>query len=188
MTEESHQYEGPLAEFVALRQEIQERVKAQQQLIALQLTLSGAVFAYALSRPGLSALLLAVPFSSYLLCGRTVAQHFGTLRVAEYIRDELSSRVPGGLRWEAWIRREPRSPNILGFALPHLLTFVGASVLSLAWTFGHAFMRDGISLAPKAGLIALWLLGLAVTGLSAALVLQMAGKLPIRSWEQTGLS
>jgi hypothetical protein len=184
----NHGTEGPLAEFVALRMEIQERVKAQQQMFSLQITLSGAVFGFAISRPGMIALLLIVPFSSYLLCGRLVAQHFGTVRVAEYITDELSGQVPGGLRWEGWLRRQQRSPHLLGSALPQLLTFVGASVLALAWTIGYVFLRDGVGAAPRTGLVVLWLFGLAAAGLSTTLVLQLAGRLPVRSWEQTGLS
>lgn len=107
-------FDGPLAEFSALREEIQARVKAQQQMLSLQLTLSGAVFGFAISQPGKTALLLIVPFSSYLLCGRLVAQHFGTLRVAKYIKEDLSDRVPGGLRWEQWLeQQQSRRPHLL---------------------------------------------------------------------------
>ena len=143
---------GPLAEFSALREEIQERVKAQQHMLSLQLTLSGAVFGFSISRPGMIALLLIVPFSSYLLCGRLVAHHFGTLRVAKYIREELNGQVPGGLRWEEWLERQQcRRPHFLGSALPLLLTFVGASVLALGWTIGYVFVRDGIDVLPRTG-------------------------------------
>jgi hypothetical protein len=51
--------------------------RAQLQFLSLQLTLSGAVFGFAISRTGMTGLLLIVPFSSYLLCGRLVSQHFG---------------------------------------------------------------------------------------------------------------
>jgi hypothetical protein len=181
-------FEGPLAEFAALRDEIQERVKAQGQMLSLQLTLSGAVFGFAISRAGMTALLLIVPFSSYLLCGRLVAQHVGTLRVAQYIREELSRQVPGGLCWEEWLRRQVRRPHFLGSALPLLLTFVGASVLALGWATGYVFGRARLPLAPHLGLLVVWVAGLATAALSTTLILQMAGMLPIRSWEQTGLS
>ena len=185
----SQGYEGPLAEFSALREEIQERVRAQQQLFSLQLTLAGAVFGFAISRPGMTALLLIVPFSSYLLCGRLIAQHFGTLRVAKYIKEELSRQVPGGLRWEAWLEQQQRRhPHPLGSALPLLFTFVGASVLALGWTIGYVFVRDGVDVLPRLGLVTVWLVGLTTAGLSTMLVLQMVGHLPVRSWEQTGLS
>jgi hypothetical protein len=181
-------YEGPLAEFSALRDEIQERVKAQQQILTLQLTISGGVFGFAISQRGMTALLLIVPLSSYLLCGRLVAQHFGTIRVAQYIAEELDGRVPGGLGWERWLRQRTRSPHLLGFALPHLLTFAGAGLLALGWTFGYVFLRDDIGIGPRLGLVSTWFLGVVAAALSTTLVLQMARLLPVRSWEQTGLS
>ncbi|SCF34978.1 hypothetical protein GA0070618_5577 [Micromonospora echinospora] len=182
-------HEGPLAEFSALRLEIQERVKAQQQMLSLQLTVSAAIFGFAISRPGMTALLLIMPFTSYLLCGRLVAQHFGTLRVAEYITAELSGRVPGGLGWEEWLRRrQPSNPHLLGSTLPLLLTFVATSVFALGWTVGYVFLRGDVDIAPRIGLAAVWTLGMAATVLSTMLVLQMAGRVPVRSWDETGLS
>lgn len=178
-----------MAEFAALREEIQDRVKAQQQMLSLQLTLTGAIFGFAVTRPGMTALLLIVPFGSYLLCGRLVAQHFGTLRVAAYIKDELSGRVPGGLGWERWLEdRQRRRPHFLGSTLPLLFTFTGASVLALAWTTGYVFGRHGVSVLARLGLGALWVLGLAAAVSCTVLVLQMANRLPVRSWAQTGLS
>jgi hypothetical protein len=185
----SQGFDGPLAEFAALRDEIQERVKGQGQLLSLQITLAGAVFGFAISRPGMTALLLIVPFSSYLLCGRLVALHFGTLRVAKYIKEELSCKVPGGLRWEEWLERtQRRRPHFLGFALPLLLTFVGASVLALAWTVDFVFAGGGMAVIQRIGLELLWFVGLGTAGLSTMLLLQMAGRLPVNSWEQTGVS
>lgn len=71
-----------------------------------------------------------------------VAQHFGNLRVAKYIKEELATRVPGGLNWEAWLEAQQRErPHLLGFTLPHLLTFVGVGVLALAWTAHSIFYR-----------------------------------------------
>lgn len=183
----AHQgFDGPLAEFVALRNEIQDRVKAELQIFSLQITISGALFGFAISRPGMITLLLITPFTSYLLCGRLVAQHFGTSRIAKYITEDLSDRVPGGLRWEEWLeRRQQQRPHLLGSTLPLLLAFVGASVLGLASTTGYVFAHGGIAVAPRLGLVLLWLVGLATAGLSAVLVLQMSGRLPLRDWELT---
>lgn len=181
-------FAGPLAEFAELRTEIQERVKAQQQFFALQLTTAGGVIGFALSRSGLTGLLLIVPFSSFLLCGRLVAQHFGLLRVAEYIRDELSPRVPGGLGWEDWLHQRGGRPPFVALALPLLLTFVGAAALALWWTAGFVYAGDGESLSRHVGLIALWLAGLGVSVLSARLVLQMAGYLRVDGWDHAGVA
>ena len=181
--------DGPLAEFSALRDEIQDRVKAQQHLLTLQLTFTSAIFGFAITRPGMTALLLIIPFGSYLLCGRLVAQHFGTLRVAAYIKDELSDRVPGGLRWERWLEdRQRRRPHFLGSTLPLLFTFAGASVLALGWTAGYVFGRHGVPVLERLGLGAFWIVGLAAAASCVVLVLQMANRLPVRSWAQTGLS
>lgn len=53
---------------------------------------------------------------------------------------------------------------------------------------GYVFLRDGVTVAPRTGMVVVWPLGVVATGLSTTLLLQMAGRLPVRSWEQTGLS
>ncbi len=110
-------YEGPLAEFAALREEIQERVRAQQQLLTLQ-----------------------------------------------------------------------RRPHFLGLDLPLLLTFVGASLLALAWTASYVFEEAPVGSLARVGLVVVWLIGLSTSGLSTMLLLQMAGRLSVDTWSQTGLS
>jgi hypothetical protein len=96
--------------------------------------------------------------------------------------------VPGGLSWEAWLEAQQRErPHLLGFALPHPLTFVGAGMPALAWTAGFVFYRDGVDVLPRLGLAAVWLMGAVTTALCAVLVLPMAGRLQLRSWEQAGL-
>lgn len=179
--------EGPLLEFVALREEILDRVRGQQQLCSHQLTISAMVFGFALSQREMIAVMLIVPFSSYLLCGRIVAQHFGTLRVAEYIMDHLSARVPGGLHWEAWLRIGPTKPHLFGSLLPYLVTFTGASALALVSTFGFVFDAHDGGLGMQIGFITVWCLALAATALSTTLLLQMTGRAPVKSWTQAGL-
>jgi hypothetical protein len=174
-------HDGPLAEFSALRQEIQELVKAQQQLLSLQLTVSATIFGFAISRPGMTGLLLILPFTSYLLCGRLVAAQFGTLRDAQYIMEELNGRIPGGVGWEGWLRRrQSRDPYLLGSTLPRLLTFVATSVLALCWTFGYVFGRDDVEAWPRIGLVTAWILGIAATVFSTVLLLRMAQRATLR--------
>jgi hypothetical protein len=62
--------DGPLAEFVALRDEILQLNQQQNQMLALQLTISGAVFGIAISHAGLADILMIVPVVSYSLCAR----------------------------------------------------------------------------------------------------------------------
>jgi hypothetical protein len=182
------QCDGPVAEFVALREEMQERFKAQQTLLTLQLTLVATIFGFVISQRDDATLLLILPFSSYLLCGRQVAQHFAGQRIAQYITDELTPRVHGGLGWEQWLQSRERHPHLLGSTLPLLLTYAGASLLALTWTFSFIFLREGLSSVPRIGLAVLWLLGLVISGLSTVLVLQMAGRIATAGWERASLS
>ncbi|WP_320066561.1 hypothetical protein [Micromonospora sp. RTGN7] len=170
------EWDGPLAEFSALREEIQARVQAQNQVLSLQLTVTAAIFGFSMSRQNMTTLLLLVPFTSYLLCGRLASHHFGTVKAAQYISEELSKQVPGGLRWEQWLRRSRKGPSLLGSTLPLLLTFVGASVLALAWVGWYIYAHGDADTIPRAGLIALWILGFIPAALSAWLVLQMDGR------------
>lgn len=188
-TGQTQGFEGPLAEFVALREQILDRAKGQQQMLTLQLTLSGGIFGFSVSKHSMTALLLIVPFSSYLLCGRLVNQHFSTVRAAKYIREELSPRIPGGLHWEEWLDQpEPRAPNPFGVELPLFITFVGASLLSLTWSLAYVLTCSGMTTMAKIGLIAVWSMGLTITGLSVVLLLQRSGRLTPRLWPNTGRS
>src|SRR6476660_100650 len=174
--------EGQVAEFAALREEILERVKAQHQLLSLQLTVTAAIFGFAISRPGMAGILLIVPFVSYLLCARQVTQYFGTLTVGQYIAERLDPRVPGGLGWESWIREKRRGSRLLGATAPLLLTFAGPGLLSSVWTFGWVYLRPGVSLASRVGFITLWLLGASASSLCILLTLQMTDHGRFRNW------
>lgn len=48
----------------------------------------------------------------------------------------------------------------------------------------YVYVRDDVAVFPRFGLVVLWLVGLTTAGLSTMLVLQMAGRLPVRGWEQ----
>jgi hypothetical protein len=148
------------------------RSRHQNQIVTLQLTLTGAVFSFALTRPDLEMALLIVPISSYLLCGRYASQHGAIKRIARYIRDELSARVPGGFGWEHRIRAEPRKDRLLGWFLPFMLAFPGASVVALAWTSELVYAERQISLASSVPAGA-WLLGSLGTVFSCYLLLRI---------------
>ncbi|MDG6102323.1 hypothetical protein Daura_43665 [Dactylosporangium aurantiacum] len=83
--------------------------------------------------------------------------------------------MPGGLGWEAWTRDNPRKGRLLGMTVPVFLTFPGAALLSLAWSFGYVFV-DHQGIAARVGLVAVWVLGLLASALSAALVPEVAGR------------
>jgi len=173
---ESGGFEGPLAEFAALRQEIDIKSTGQSQTLTFQLTLAAAVFGFAVSRPSLSGLLLIIPIGSYLLFCRVVTQHDATKLAARYIREELSDRVPGGLGREQWLLANVPRRQLLGLA-PLLLAFPGTSALALGWSFGLVFFQTDLSSAARVGLIIVWLVGLAAMLQSAILLARRRGGL-----------
>lgn len=89
-------YEGPLAEYAALRQELETRSTRQHQLFTAQLTIAGAIFSLALSDSRRTLLLLIVPFVSYLLASRHATQSHNSFMITRYLREDLAYRVPGG--------------------------------------------------------------------------------------------
>jgi hypothetical protein len=167
-------YEGPLAEFGALRTEIENRAQRQQNLLTLQITAVAAIFSFALSQSRYTGILLTVPVISYLFCGRYASQHYGMARVGVYILDELSDRIPGGLHWEQWIRTQgQRTDRTTNWKIPLLLTFPGSSLISETWVFSYIFTRQPASVLNRAFLIGVWLAGVMATGLCIYLVLGM---------------
>jgi hypothetical protein len=161
---------GALAEFAALRQENEGKIKTQQQMLSLQFTVSGAIFGRVISRADVTALLLVVPISSFLLAGRFVSQHYGIHRIGRYIREELDPRVVGGLGWETWIRRNPRTGRLVGWTLPLLITFPGPALAALAWTGHFVFARSWPWSYTDYGVCAVWGLGLCFAALTAYLL------------------
>ena len=151
--------EAALAEFAALRQEILARQAHQHTLLALQVTIGGAVFSFALSAPGRAAALLVVPFTSFMLLGRYVAHYAAIAHLSTYIKSELSPRVAGGLGWEAWFDARRRPSRRIFLVDPLFIAYPGMALLALAAT--------AVALAPhRPGAVAVvaWCGGLALTG------------------------
>jgi hypothetical protein len=162
---------GPLAEFAALRQEIERRSQIQHNIFTLQLTISGAVFSFALSNHARVYFLLIVPISTYMLAGRYVTQHFGIIYAGKYIKEVLGALVPGGLGWERWlIDHRRRQLFFLEWADPHYVTYPGISVLALAWLAPQVIVTHGMPLLVWFGIISLWTIGLVATVASFYLV------------------
>jgi hypothetical protein len=162
-----------IAEYTSLRTEIDSRAKYQQQILALQLTLTGAIFGFALSRASLTGLILIVPASSYLLCGRYVAQRTAIRWISTYIRDVLDRRVVGGFGWVTWSRANPRPNRNVDWLVPMLLTFPGASLLALGWAFPLTFYQPHVAAAARIGLIAVWLVGAFGTAMTARMIISV---------------
>lgn len=162
--------EGALAEFAALRSEMDARSKFQQQILALQLTLTSAIVAFGLSRAGLVGILLIVPLSSYLLCGRYVGQRTSMRWSAKYIDTQLSPRVEGGLNWVRWSARNRRPARLLDWFLPLLICFPGAGALALGWTVHLVVTPNGRSEWTTAALVTVWVVGAFATIVSIYLL------------------
>ncbi|KAB1913583.1 hypothetical protein [Micromonospora sp. AMSO31t] len=163
--------QGALAEYQSLRAEIDSRAKFQQQIVGLQLTLTSAIIAFGLSRPDFQAVLLIVPLSSYLLCGRYVGQRTAMRWTTRYIDEELAPRVPGGLGWGAWSRANRRPARLLDWFLPLLICFPGVSLLALGWTLRLIIAHQ--AWYATAGFVIVWVVGLFATGTSVYLLVDV---------------
>lgn len=124
---------GPLAEFAALRTEIERRATTQWHVLALQIGIAGAVFGFALSGQRREVLLLVIPIATYMTFGRYITQVAFIHLIGQYIRTDLSHRVPGGLRWEEWRLTHFPAPEVGVFAKAHFsgVVFPGVSTLGL---------------------------------------------------------
>jgi hypothetical protein len=161
-----------LAEYGSLRQEIDTRATRLHQVLTTQLFVAGAVFTVALGtrpEPGNTAVLLVLPFTSFLLLGRFADQQHAVNRISRFLREHLSPRVPGGLQWEKWAHENPR-PQLVRFWLgPMVLAFPLTS--SLALTFSFVAAESTYRGLPRWALLSVWILGVVLTLLQFQLVL-----------------
>lgn len=161
--------DGPLAEFVALRQEIERRSTMQHNLFALQLTASAVLFSFALSRSGRSGFLLIIPVTTFMLCARYVDQIYGIQNAGRYIREVLDSHVSGGLGWEAWIHAKGDGRKAGQFSQARrvtalIVTFPAVAAGALAWSAPTVFSSvHRLAVDERSALIVTWVLGLIAT-------------------------
>lgn len=129
-----------LAEYAALRSETERRSTIQWNVFALQVASAGAIISLAIASAANSALLLVVPLTSYMLGARYILHDFHLKLIHRYVRDSLSERLSGHLRWEAWRDREldrvtaPRrwfTSTGWNAAHPTRLAFVGVAALAV---------------------------------------------------------
>ncbi len=128
-----------LAEYAALRTEVDRRATIQWNVLALQLTSTGVVASLAISRASGIALLLVIPLSSYMLGSRYILHDFHLKLISRYIRDSLSGRLQGHLAWEGWkvsqmTEAGPRgwlTPTAWNLLHPTRLAFEGVAWLAL---------------------------------------------------------
>lgn len=159
---------GALAEFAALRAEILARQAHQHTMMALNLTISGALFSFALTQTSRVLALLVVPFTSFMIGGRFIAQDHGIEEIGTYISAHLSPRVSGGLGWEEFVRnnRVVNRKRIYFGLDPLFIAFPGIATAALALCTRPVFLalRDP-SLQGVLEMIA-WVIGLLLIALS----------------------
>lgn len=163
-----------LAEYAALRAEVDRRANVQWNVLALQLTSTGVIASLTISHVSDIALLLVIPLSSYILGSRYILHDFQMKLISRYIRDSLSGRLRGHLAWESWKASQIppdlhwRWRTVTGWNLLHptRLAFEGVAWLALL-TAGLAAAYAWRNTAPGWGLILgfalLWVLGTLAT-------------------------
>lgn len=157
--------DGPTTEYVGLRAEIERRSGEQHTLVTTQLAFAGAILGFILAEPQRNLLALVLPGVSYALSARFMANELSIRRIARYIREELETRVPGGLRWESWGRDNPAEHPVMLWLFPLAFTFPGSSLVALIISFVPILQR----LASPVGwlLASLWIIGASMTMTSA---------------------
>jgi hypothetical protein len=160
-----------LAEYAALRTEVDRRATVQWNVLALQLTSAGVIASLAISHTSEIALLLVIPLSSYMLGSRYILHDFHLKLISRYIRDSLSGRLGGYLAWESWkISRVtsdagPRgwlTPTAWNLLHPTRLAFEGVAWLALltaALAAAYSWRDKPPAWGLTLGFALLWLLG-----------------------------
>jgi len=160
-----------LAEYAALRTEVDRRATVQWNVLALQLTSTGVIASLAISHASDIAMLLVIPLSSYMLGSRYILHDFHLKLISRYIRDSLSGQLRDHLAWENWKISQitpdtgPRgwlTPAAWNLLHPTRLAFEGVAWLALL-TAALAAAYSWRDKAPAWGLILgfalLWILG-----------------------------
>jgi hypothetical protein len=98
----SHRNAVLLAEYSALRVEIERRTNIQWSVTALQFTTTATVAGLAISRASNFALLLLIPLLSYMFGTRYILQDFHIKLITQYLRESLSGRLNNDLQWDEW--------------------------------------------------------------------------------------
>jgi hypothetical protein len=131
--------EVALAEYSALRAEVERRTSIQWNVFALQMGSAGAIASLAIASRSSIGLLLLVPFSSYMLGSRYILHDFHIKLIHQYIQSDLSPRLQHELRWECWKTRAVAADTGAdrwltaagwNFTHPTRLAFVGIAALS----------------------------------------------------------
>lgn len=160
-----------LAEYSALRAEVDRRANVQWNIVALQITSTGVIASLAIAHVSDIVLLLVIPLSSYMLGSRYILHDYHLKLISGYISDSLSGRLGGHLAWESWKNSHTESdtqarqwltPTGWNPLHPTRLAFEGVASLALltaalgaAYTWWNKVPGWGLIL----GFAMLWILG-----------------------------
>lgn len=175
--------ESALAEYTALRQEIADRKATENTVVTLQITVSGALFSFALSTsPGRAGFLLIVPVTTYMLFMRFAQQYYGVRNASKYTTEQLSHRVNGGFGWDEWRRANGAYASSVSTKLIALLlaastaviTFPAVAGVALVWAIPYSFF-PAVPRSPVESVTfaAAWLIGCVATLLSAVVGMRL---------------
>ncbi|MEV8374639.1 hypothetical protein AB0P21_18000 [Kribbella sp. NPDC056861] len=164
-----------LAEYSALRTEIERRAGIQWNVFALQITSAGAITSLAVSNASNFVLLLIVPLSSYMLGSRYILHDHHIKLIQRYFRESLSPRLSDRLQWDTWKSTASADSEADGRDRvtrwnpfhPTRLAFEGVAVLTLGAAIGSGLYRwlsdpphwavvTGFGLFTALGLLAIW--------------------------------
>jgi hypothetical protein len=163
-----------LAEYAALRAEIERRAQVQWSVFALQVTAAGAIASLAIASVPRFALLLIIPLSSYMLGSRYILHDFHIKLIQRYIRESLSPRLLDRLQWEGWKKdhfediKDRSWFRVIGWNMSHptRIAFEGVAVLALvtvALLASYRWWTQRPSWLLMLGFALLWILGAALT-------------------------
>ena len=158
--------QAALAEFAALRSEVLQAFSMQWNTVALQLTTTGVLVSFSLTSHTRTGFLLIVPVISYILNGRYLRSERLILTAATYIMSELSPRVPGGLKWEEWLRRRPNPNQYLRWLAHGPPIFSAISLIALIWLIPYIFSIGKMSGFDRTMLILVWVFDFSLIAVS----------------------
>lgn len=159
-----------LAEYAALRAEMERRTSIQWNVVALQVSSAGVLSSLALSDTTHNALLLLLPLSSYVFGSRYVLHDYHIKLINRYIRHSLSDRLGGHLEWQTWKPTQieidlmhNRHPAVVRWNVLHptRLVFEGVAFAALVTTLVAGTVARVDNLPPwhiAVGLVSLWVL------------------------------
>lgn len=164
-----------LAEYGALRAEIDRRSQAQQTMLNLALTFSGALLAYAVAHETIAVLLL----QPIVVCalGLLYADHgFMIRRIGRYLRDHCAVEAdrltgePGLMGWESSRERTAEGWRPMWVGPPVLIFLVGPVAVVLV-SLGAEIVdpssgRTGLLAAPLPVIGLLWAVDILMIGLA----------------------